>query len=503
MENNMEIFEDKLSYKTFSEALEFQATIGNLFLEYNMVSIENKPSIPKYVYSKKYYFSYSDNCLWEEIPSQNMISIIENWIRCQARIIIQELGSSKTEQDQALELFKTIKSVCKRSYLKDVVELITPTMTDDKIFEKLDKVQPLLLPIKGCLVVDLQTGITRPRSITDYFTWECDVKPVKKYSEFFLKAINNIMCNDMQRVDYLKKVLGYCLTGSIEAQSYFIWYGKGSNGKSLILNLLAALLGKACKPVAKGVIVNCGRKGEAGTEILSLKDLRVGTFSETCKMEALNEGTLKTLSGGDKITARGLYKDPVEFKVFLKLIICTNHRPEFDGSDAGTVRRIKFLPFEAKFTRDTPRPEKNEFPIIENLENILIEKHLDEFFSWCLEGCALWFQDKGFKNIPKEILEHQNNYIKEQNSFVSWYNESIVKEDKKGLERSFAYKHYEAYCSDQGIKPSTKKEFLDKLGEELGKPTKSSGTFVYKGFTIKTETEESDSDNDNHGNLDD
>ena len=492
MENVGQIFEDKLSYKTFMTALEFQATIGELFLEYNNIAVDGKPSIAKYKHSKKYYFGYTDNCLWEELTEQALVTIIENWIRCQARIISQELGTSKVEQDQALELFKVIKIVCKRSYLKDVVGLITPTMTDDKIFEKLDKVQPLLLPIKGCQVVDLTTGKTRPRSITDYFTWQCDVKPVKQYSEFFTKAINAIMCNDAARIDYLKKVLGYCLTGSIEAQSYFIFFGRGSNGKSVVLNLLSALLGKACKPVAKGVVVNCGKKAEAGTEILSLKDLRVGTFSETCRMEALNEGTLKTLSGGDKITARGLYKDPVEFKVFLKLIICTNHKPEFDSSDNANVRRIKLLPFEAKFTRNTPNPAKNEYPIIENLETILIEKHLDEFFSWCLEGCKLWAEDKGFKNIPDEIQSHQNKYIKEQNSFASWFAENVVQYDGRDLDRSFAHKNYELYCGEQGMKPQTKKDFIEKLTEEIGAAKKSCGVFVYKNYTLKSEDEDSE-----------
>jgi P4 family phage/plasmid primase-like protien len=497
------IIEDKITYETFCEALEFQQTIGNLFLEYNMVYIDGKPPIKKYVYSKKYYFAYGDNCLWEDIPVQNMISMLDNWIRTQARILIQDLGTSKIDQDKALELLKIIKFVCKRSYLCDIVALITPNMTDDTIFDKLDKVQPLLLPIKGCQVIELTTGKTRARSIIDYFTWECDVKPVKKYSEFFLKSISSIMCNDPERIDYLKKILGYCLTGSIEAQSYFIFYGCGSNGKSLLLNLLSAVLAKACKPVAKGVIINCGKKAEAGTEILTLKDLRVGTFSETCKMESLNEGVLKTLSGGDKITARGLYKDPIEFKVFLKLIICTNHKPEFDGSDQGTIRRIKLLPFLAKFTRNTPRPEKNEFPIIENLEQILIEKHLDEFFNWCLEGCALWAADKGFKNIPKDILTYQNEYVQSQNSFITWLNENILEDENKNIERTYAYKHYEAYATDQGLKPQTKKDFIEKMNEALGTAKKSHGAFVYKGFTIKKEIEEQEPTTENKDNLDD
>ena len=487
-----------ITVEEFLTALEFEATTGELFLDYSRVYVDDKPSVCKYVCSKKYYFEFNTfTMLWEETSIGTIITRLEAWLRSEGGRCQRSLSDSKKDQETSELIFKTIKTVCKHKYLENVVKMITPTMTDDSIFEKLDKVQPNYLPIKNQQVINLITGETRLRSITDYFTWECPVKPVKKYSEFFIKTINSIMCDNPERINYLKKVLGYCLTGSTEAQSYFIWYGKGSNGKSLILNLLAAMLGKACNPISKGVVVNCGKKGEAGTEILSLKNLRVGTFSETSKMESLNEGTLKTLSGGDKLTARGLYRDPIEFKVFLKLIICTNHKPEFDGSDAGTTRRIKLLPFEAKFTRDKPRVGKNEYPIIENLEEILIEKHLDEFFTWCLEGTKLWSEDRGFKITPNDISQQQQAYIRSQNSFSTWFNEHIVADETKRTERAYAYKHYELYCEEQGIKKQQKKDFFDKMTDEIGKTVTVKGNVCYKGYTIKEEEGEPGTDSDN------
>ena len=480
--------------EAFLLALEHETTTGELFLEHQRVGIAEKPySVCKFVYSQKYYFEFcGETLLWKETTPQTIISRMDCWLRSEGGRLQRALTDSKKDQELSALIFKTIKSVCRCKHLENVLKMIIPVMTDDSIFDKLDKAHQFLLPILDVRVINLITGQVRPRSITDYFTWECPVEPVKNYSEFFLSSISKIMCNNPARIDYLKKVLGYCMTTSTEAQSYFVWYGKGGNGKSLILNLLQAMLGKACKPISKGVVVNCGKKSEAGTETLALRSLRVGTFSETCKLESLNEGVLKTISGGDTLTARGLYKDPIEFKLFCKLIICTNHKPEFDGSDMGTARRIKLLPFDARFTREVPvknepnGPNGFEYSIIEGLEAILIEKHLSEFFTWCLEGCRLWAEDKGFLIIPDSIKEQQNQYIRSQNSFITWFNESIKPCPSGGgkVLRSASYSSYNDFCESEGIKKIPKKDFFEKMAEELSSAVKSDGLYYYKGYCL-------------------
>jgi len=285
-------------------------------------------------------------------------------------------------------------------------------------------------------------------------------------------------------------MMGYCLTGSKEAQSYFIWYGKGSNGKSLILNMLKAVLGKACDPVAKSVLMDIGKKGNNGPEVISLKDLRLGTFSETNAQESLNESMLKMLSGGDEIKARGLYKDEISFEIFLKLIICTNNKPEFNGSDFGTVRRIKLLPFDAKFTK-TPT-KKNEYPIIENLEQTLVRDYLNDFFTFCLQGAHAWYNDKTFQEVPEGVRQQQCTYIKEQNTFGAWFADRVVVREEHRLKRADAYKSYLSYCDDNGVKAHVKKEYLQKIAEECGTAVKKSGEFVYVGFELRNENFDTD-----------
>jgi P4 family phage/plasmid primase-like protien len=472
---------DKLTLNDFLQALKRESTYGELFIDFHMVRRSDGVNISKYILSKGYYFEY--DCLkklWVELSSIELINRIENWTRVQSGILARD----QTNFKDLAEFYKVLDKVTKVKYLDGVVKSITSYIKDDDIFDKLDKIRPELLPIKGGRVINLQNKKVRERSISDYFTYECQVEPVEEYSDFFYEAMSSIMCDKEDRLEYFQKVMGYCLTGSKEAQSYFIWYGKGSNGKSLILNLLQAVLGKACSPISKSVIVDCGKKGGNGSEMISLKDLRLGTFSETNSNESLNEGMLKTISGGDKIRARALYKEEISFELIVKLIVCTNQKPEFNGADHGTTRRIKLLPFEAKFVSKDPRKAKNEYRIIENLERTLIDQYLDEFFTFCLEGAVMWFNDKKFDKIPACIKEQQDEYIAEQNSFGSWFSDFIKPNDGYKLDRAESWKSYFKVTDERGFKPLSKKDFFNKLNEECGKPMKTHGIFVYRNFTL-------------------
>jgi putative DNA primase/helicase len=471
---------NKLDYETLLTSLEFEHSFGSLFLEYHTVVVDRK-SINNFVLSKGYYYEYNCfNTLWVEISKTQLNNRITQWLHSQWMILNREM----TDTAKALILTKAVTKCCKYKYIESVVMSITSDILDDSIFDKLDKVKPELLPIKNNRVINLFTKEVRPRVISDYFTFECPVEPVDEYSDFFTNMIESIMCGNKENLDYFQRIMGYCLTGSKEAQSYFIWYGKGSNGKSLILNLLQAVLGKAASPISKSVMVDMGKKGSNGCEMITLKDLRLGTFSETNSNDALNEGILKTISGGDRIRARALYKEEISFELFVKLIVCTNHKPEFNGADHGTTRRIKLLPFDAKFVSKDPNPAKREYPIIEDLENTLIKNHLDEFFTFCLEGAVKWSSDKKFDNVPQVVREQQEEYIREQNSFGCWFKEYIRPNDGYRLNRPEAYKSYACICDERGLKPLSKKDFFNKLGEECGKPYKYQGNFVYMGFTL-------------------
>ena len=137
-----------------------------------------------------------------------------------------------------------------------------------------------------------------------------------------------------------------------------------SNGKSKLLELVQKAIGEyyCILPISlltqKRVASNA-----AQSELERTKGRRFAVMQEPGDAEKLNIGLMKELSGGDRILARGLFKDPVEFRPQFKMIMTCNELPEVSSDDGGTWRRIRVMEFTSKFT-DSPDPSKpSEFPI--------------------------------------------------------------------------------------------------------------------------------------------
>jgi putative DNA primase/helicase len=297
------------------------------------------------------------------------------------------------------------------------------------------------------------------------------------------------MCRRKEDYAYLQSILGYSMSGDISAQSVFIMWGNGSNGKSVLLNLISAMMGDAYKPASKNIFLNMG-KSSAGEELIDVKDRRIITYSETADGDNLNEELIKMISGGDVMTARGLYKSCISFKLICKLLLITNNKPKFNGNDFAMVRRIKFLPFQAKFV-DAPI-KKNEYKKNPNLEKELIENHLDEFFTFCLEGAINYFKTNKLI-IPKNIGDLQQEYLESQGNIDKWFRENIVAKEGKLILRSATYANYKTYCEDNAVNNIGKSNFFDKIKEYIGEPVnkKYNGAtqMCYEGFAIISEIE--------------
>lgn len=60
----------------------------------------------------------------------------------------------------------------------------------------------------------------------------------------FIKFLHEIFEDDKERIKLIQQLFGYCLTSSTKAQKAFILQGSGANGKSVLLSILTALVGK-------------------------------------------------------------------------------------------------------------------------------------------------------------------------------------------------------------------------------------------------------------------
>ncbi|EDO0402209.1 DNA primase, partial [Listeria monocytogenes] len=86
----------------------------------------------------------------------------------------------------------------------------------------------------------------------------------------------------------------------------------------------------------------------ANSDIARLHGARFVTTTEPNEGVRLDEGLVKQLTGGDKVTARHLYKDEFEFTPEFKIWMATNHKPIIRGRDDGIWRRLHLVPFTVK-----------------------------------------------------------------------------------------------------------------------------------------------------------
>lgn len=472
---------------TYLEMLEYENDIAIMFNEWNT---------NKFKYSKKYLYGFDvqHNMLWSIIEKDYIITQMQHFLKSNMKYYVL---NDKGNMDQIKELVKITKRVSKVTALDSVYRIFTTLITDDLFYESLNRSATDLLPIKDSHVICLRTGKIRPRSKTDKFSYYCDVSYTKERTETFTKFINTIMCENKENEEYVKKIFGYCLSGDIRARVYFILYGKGSNGKSVLLNLMHSILKEQFQAVSKCVFINCGNGKTGGCEVLQLKDCRLASFSETNDKDVLNESIIKMISGHDPITARGLFKDPVTFIPQCKLMLCTNFKPDFNANDKANVDRVRLVPLNARFCEKPSKP--NEYLKINGLEDIIREKHLNEFFSWCVDGAIEYYKNTDFTPVG-EMKEAQDEYIQEQSNITNFIDDSFdVALDTEFILKSDIKQYYDSWAKENGLKPMTMGILYGAMDEKFGKSFKSGklhfkNKWVYKGLKLKSDEPVSDLD---------
>ena len=207
-------------------------------------------------------------------------------------------------------------------------------------------------------VVDFKNKVFRHGYPQDYITKTTGIN----YVEFSAEN-NDISKGSAEIITFMEKLfpipdlnrymwdhLASCLIGTNKNQTFNVYHGSGSNGKSILADLMSYTLGeyKGTVPIT---LVTEKRNGIGGTssEVIQLKGIRYAVMQEPSKGVKLNEGVMKELTGGDPLQARALYSESEIFEPQFSLVVCTNNLFDIDSNDDGTWRRIRKVDFVSKF----------------------------------------------------------------------------------------------------------------------------------------------------------
>lgn len=269
-------------------------------------------------------------------------------------------------------------------------------------------------------IVNLRNGELIPHDSSFMMSKICNAeydttggKP-KRWLEF----LDEVTKGDKHLQDYIQKCIGYSISGSNKEQCAYFLYGMGNNGKSTFLDTIADLLGTYAANAQPDTIMLQSRIGSSGgganSDIARLKSARFVTCEEPTEGVRLNEGLLKQLTGGSKVTCRFLYGDEFEYTPEFKIWVATNHKPTVRGTDIGIWRRIKLIPFEVNIPKDK---------VDKNLKYKL-RQEFPQILAWAVEGCIKW-QREGLEE-PERVVEATKDYKQEMDLIAGFIDQCLM-----------------------------------------------------------------------------
>lgn len=241
----------------------------------------------------------------------------------------------------------------------------------------LAEVRPLLPPVRheefdsdvyglglpGARVVDLRTGKVRPMEREDCITKRLYVAPEDVATPRWDRFLEEITLGDGELAAYLVRLCALCISGMPFHGLFFLW-GRGRNGKGVLLRLMMHILGSGVFAVAlrpSEVTANTREDSDSAKRTFAkFEGMRLATVQETVGSR-LNLPMLKILSGGDTLSGAKMRQDDVQFAPTHKLLLPTNDKPDLPA-DPAFRGRVHFIPFLANYsdvTKQDPRLESD------------------------------------------------------------------------------------------------------------------------------------------------
>jgi P4 family phage/plasmid primase-like protien len=252
---------------------------------------------------------------------------------------------------------------------------------------------------------------------------------------------------------------------------FMVHHNCGGNGKSKLIELFEYAFGDYCGNMSVTLITQKRPASNACTpELLKNKGKRFVTLQEPDEDEKIHVGAMKEISGGDRIQARGLHKDPIEFKPQWTVVMTSNVLPEISATDNGTWRRIRVTEFISRFveTEDLDEDIPYQFPIDYDLSTKL--KQWPEVFMSILIKEYNNYKLNGLVE-PEEVKINTNAYKKESDIFMQFMNESIEKDVTSQVFVDDGYFLFREWYKTSGSnsKIPQKKDFIKNLNNKFGK----------------------------------
>jgi len=389
-----------------------------------------------------------------------------------ARSIYTEAASPDVSGGTAQALAKWAAASERRDRLNAMLALAESEQPIPISVDSLDR-EPWLFNVENG-TINLRKGELWPHRREDYLT---KMAPVEYPTEPGVDAdlwhqfLNRIFDSNAELIGFVQRLIGMSLVGEVQEHVLPIFYGTGSNGKSVFIETIMGLLDPDYSMKAAKTLLMAKNRDSHPTEIADLFGKRFVAVVETEDGQRLAESTVKEITGGDTLRARRMHEDFWQFAPSHSVFMATNHKPVVRGNDHAMWRRLKLVPFavtipEAEQDRELTTKLRAEYPAI---------------LKWAVAGCIDW-QKRGLCE-PEVVRAATDVYRGDEDQIEQFIADRCMIGPNYQVRSSAIYKSYREWCEQQGEKAISQKKFSQKL-EESGREKRRSGGIWFAGITL-------------------
>jgi len=436
---------------------------------------------------------------YQRVYKAEMLPAIHNLMAEKILCDDHVVRDSETEQfywyDAEHGVYRLVRDERWKEYAMAIVKSTTPDFLDETVLRKMERtlreIHMLSLPrasfkrnsgflnLKNCLL-DIAKRKLLPHKPDHFSADQIAIEYDPKAQAPAWKTALPMWLKDKADIRELQKLFFYILTGENSVHKIFMFFGEGRGGKGTIAHVLETLLGAH---LVSHIPLESLRRNSFN--LWGLHDKLLNFSSEVSAKVTIDDGTLKTLTGGDTVSSDRKFQERANWKNSARFIVLTNNFLRTHDTSLGYYSRFKYFAFQTI-------PENKRIPAF-------FEKHLlpemSGILNWALEGRDAWNEDGGFletamdrslQGEARQDADHVSLFWSE----VFPQCEASIKTHNKGDYIDYALIYlleYKPWCASAGVPKFSQAEFLKRSKNYLRQQS------AFQNFRFATEPRHLDS----------
>lgn len=242
--------------------------------------------------------------------------------------------------------------------------------------------------------------------------------------------------------DWLQRITGYSLLGSNPERLLIVQKGGTSTGKSTFAAAIQEVLGDYAGPMPASVLRD-NPDDKPRPDLLAALVRRIVIAEEMGAAQHLHADQVKRITGGTKITARGMRSNEYIDRLpsFTPWLVA-NDVPTIEGADSALLRRVLVVPWSVMI----PPEEEDTFYF-----DRLMQEASSAILAWAVEGYEKWMESPKLRDIPAGALQAAGEFSAGVSDLGAWLATRTDRGDGFYELPIHFYRDYQNWCAENGI----------------------------------------------------